>query len=97
MLTQSQNSSAKTSIIVYDGFLNDWKLRNRQNFDWNALDDCLSTMHRAVVFKRNLFFSATLIAAVEKLTDTGIMTHLIDSFWNQKKKIFQKLSQNRMF
>ncbi|CAG9811684.1 unnamed protein product [Chironomus riparius] len=75
--TQSQNSSAKIALIVDDIMTTFYDTQNIGQNPWNQLDDRFFSTNIGIATQHSSFYFRMIKDTVDKLTDTGITTHLI--------------------
>lgn len=89
--TQSLNASAKLCLCVDELFQNELELRRSRNYFWNQLTEPLYTSHEAVGMYQNSFAFRMFKKTVDRLIDTGVMSHLSNKHYTRKHTYYRVL------
>lgn len=82
--TQSQNASAKTSLLITDLFQSYAEYTKQQSDNWIKLKDVMHVTHGGIVAKPNSFYFEMIEKTVHSLIDTGVMNYLIENHIGRK-------------
>jgi len=75
--TQSKNSSAKIALLVDDILTIYYDNENKGQSPWNQLDDRFDAINFGIATQHSSFYYRMIKNTVDRLTDTGIMSHLV--------------------
>lgn len=75
--TQSQNTSAKMAIVADEILTTFHDTQNKGQNPWNQLDDRFYATRIGIATQHSAFYYRMIKDTVDKLTDTGIIKHLI--------------------
>lgn len=90
--TQSLNATAKLCLCVDELFQNELELRRARNYFWNQLTKPLYTSHEAVGLYQDSFAFRMFKKTVDRLIDTGVMSHLSNEHYTRKHSYYRVLN-----
>lgn len=92
IFTQSQNSSAKTAIVVQDCAMYKFESIYQRSLNWMVLPNyVLQAIHISFATTANNFFFQILDKTARQLTETGIIQQLVSNSYGRK---FLKVIEN---
>ncbi|CAG9803592.1 unnamed protein product [Chironomus riparius] len=78
-LTQSQNASAKTALLISDLFESYAEYTTRESDNWIKLEEAMHVTHGGLVTHPNAYFFEMIENTIDSLIDTGVIRYLIES------------------
>jgi hypothetical protein len=95
--SQSQNSSAKIAIVIDNIAISYYETEYEGRDPWNQLDDRLFACNIGIAFQHSAFYFRMIKDTVDKLTDTGVVRHLIKTRVLIRRKYPQDEPEPKVF